>query len=101
MSNLTDDTKLNCAGEFMMACDDPYQMSQVVGALSSLLDGGTSVEFIEAFSKSLAYCVEQAKEERVKSSSENPDLVDDCLSEILEFSHTYIAKLYEKKVGRA
>lgn len=101
MSDLTDDTKLNCAGEFITLSSDPYQMSQAVGALSALLDGGTSVEFIEAFSEALAYCVEQAKEERVKSSSENPDLVDDCLTEILEFSHTYLAKAYEKKVGRA
>ena len=98
---ITDETKINCAGEFVMACDDPYQMSQAVGALSALLDGGTSVEFIEAFSEALTYCVEQTKEERVKSSSENPELVDDNLWEVLDFSHTYLAKAYEKKVGRA
>ena len=50
---ITDETKINCAGEFTMACDDAYQMSQAVGALSALLDGGTSVEFIEAFSEAL------------------------------------------------
>ena len=98
---ITDETKINCAGEFTMACDDAYQMSQAVGALSALLDGGTSVEFIEAFSEALTYCVEQTKEERVKSSSENPELVDDNLWEVLDFSHTYLAKAYEKKVGRA
>jgi hypothetical protein len=104
---LTDDTKLNCAGEFMMACDDPYQMSQVVGALSALADinslngGCTTLGFLEEFSNALNYCIEQAKEERAKSSSENPELADDFLCEILEFAHTYLAKAYEKKVGRA
>ena len=107
MSDLSDDTKLNCAGEFMMACDDPYQMSQVVGALSALADinslngGCTTLGFLEGFSNALNYCIEQAKEERAKSSSENPELADDFLCEILEFSHTYLAKAYEKRVGRA
>jgi hypothetical protein len=93
---VSDDTKLNCAGEFMTLSSDPYQMSQAVGALSALLDGGTSVEFLEEFSNALNYCIEQAKEGLLKG-----ELADDCLWEILNFSHTYLAKAYEKKVGRA
>lgn len=110
MSNLTDDTKLNCAGEFMMACDDAYQMSQMVGALSALLDdesglgsGAGSLECIEGFSNALAFAILQAKEEHPKiDDGEDKDHAQAvCLEEILRFSHTYIANLYEKKVGRA
>ena len=101
MSDLSDDTKLNCAGEFMMACDDPYQMSQVVGALSSLLDG--NIEFIEKFSEALSYSIGQAREfyPDLTDKEEKDDAQTDCLEEILRFSHAYIAKAYEKKVGRA
>jgi hypothetical protein len=77
----------------MMACDDPYQMSQVVGALSSLLDG--NIEFIEKFSEALSYSIEQARE------FYKDDAQTDCLEKILRFSHTYLAKAYEKRVGRA
>ena len=103
MSDLTDDTKLNCAGEFMMACDDPYRMSQVVGALSSLLDGRTNIEFIEQFSEALSYSIEQAREfyPDITDKEERDDAQTDCLEEILRFSHAYLAKAYEKKVGRA
>jgi hypothetical protein len=101
MSDLSDDTKLNCAGEFMMACDDPYQMSQVVGALSSLLGG--NIEFIEKFSEALSYSIGQAREfyPDLTDKGERDDAQADCLEEILRFSHTYLAKAHEKKVGRA
>ena len=100
MSDLSDETKLDCAGEFMMACDDAYQMSQVVGALSSL-DG--SIEFIEKFSEALSYSVTQAREfyPDLTDKEEKDDAQTDCLEEILRFSHAYLAKAYEKKVGRA
>ena len=89
-----EDIKLNCAGEFLAACSDPYEMSQMVGALSSLADinslngGCTTLGFLEKFSNALNYSIEQAKD-------------DVCLCEILEFAHTCLAKAYEKKVGRA
>jgi hypothetical protein len=103
MSDLTDDTKLNCAGEFMMACDDSYRMSQVVGALSSLLDGRTNIEFIEEFSEALSYSIGQAREfyPDITDKEERDDAQTDCLEEILRFSHAYLAKAYQKKVGRA
>jgi hypothetical protein len=109
MSEVSDDTKLNCAGEFMMACNDASEMSQVVGALSSLLDkesglgrGAGSLEFIEKFSEALVYSIAQAKEFYPDFTGEEKDNAQaDCLEEILEFSHAYLAKLHEKKVGRA
>ena len=108
MSDLSDDTKLNCAGEFMIATrtradHDPYQMSQVVGALSALLDGRTDIEFIEKFSEALAYSIAQAREfyPDITDKEERDDAQTDCLEEILKFSHAYLAKAYEKKVGRA
>ncbi|NDG63829.1 MAG: hypothetical protein EBY29_10250 [Planctomycetes bacterium] len=110
MSDLTDDTKLNCAGEFMMACNDASEMSQVVGALASLLDsasgqgrGAGSLEFIESFSEALVYSLAQAKElyPDIIAGEDKDHAQADCLEEILEFSRIYIAKAYEKKVGRA
>ena len=95
---ISDDTKLNCAGEFMSICETPHQMSQAVGALSALLDGNTSVEFLEGFAEALNYCVEQVKE---SVSNPDSDLADDLAWDSLSFSHAYLAKAYEKKVGRA
>jgi hypothetical protein len=93
---ISDETKLNCAGEFVSACDDPYQTSQAVGALMQFLDGGTSVEFLSKFADALNYCVEQAKEEEFLINKS----ADDIAYEILGFCHSYLAKAYEKKVGR-
>jgi hypothetical protein len=100
---IPDATKLNCAGEFVSACDDPYQTSQAVGALMQLLDGGTSVEFLSEFADALNYCVEQAKEEESHSDEFHEVLrsADDIAYEILEFCHSYLAKAYEKRVGRS
>jgi len=90
-----EDSKLNCAGEFMSACEGNYQLSQAVGALSRLLDGGATCEFIEDFSDALQFAVEEAKR---FADKEDPD---PNLDAILGFCHAYLAKAYEKKVGRA
>jgi hypothetical protein len=90
-----EDAKLNCAGEFMSACEGNYQLSQAVGALSRLLDGGATCEFIENFSEALQFAVGEAKR-----SDEEGD-PDARLDLILEFCHAYLAKAYEKKAGRA
>lgn len=89
-----EDSKLNCAGEFMSACNN-YQLSQAVGALSRLLDGGATCEFIENFSEALRFAVGEA---RRFAEKEDPD---PNLDSILEFCHAYLAKAYEKRVGRA
>jgi antitoxin component HigA of HigAB toxin-antitoxin module len=98
---MNDETKLNCAGEFMSACENPHQLSTAVGLLSSIVDGGVEADFLEELCEALSYCVEQAKETRARMQSEDPDLLQDILWDILSFSHTYLVKAYEKKVGRA
>ena len=91
---ISDETKLNCAGEFMSAFDnsDAYVLSTAVGALGELASH-SDCDFTEAFGEALIYAVQQAKEN-------HSDEVDN-LGSILEFCHTYLAKAYEKKVGRA
>lgn len=92
---ISDDIKINCAGEFMSACSSNYQLSQAVGALAQLLDGGATCEFIENFSEALQFAVGEAKRH---ADTEDPD---PNLDSILGFCHTYLAKAYQKKVGRA
>ena len=94
------EVKLNCAGEFMSACENEYQLSTAVKALAEIT-GESNCDFTESFGDALIYAVQQAKEERAKSSSENPDLSDETLGEILEFCHASLVKAYNKKTGRA
>ena len=104
MNDLTDDTKLNCAGEFMSACENSHQLSQAVSILSSLLDDGlVGLEFVENIADALAYSIEQAKEhyKDIEDQEDRENLQSETLNGILEFSHAYLAKAYEKKVGRA
>lgn len=113
MSDLTDDTKLNCAGEFMSACENSHQLGQAIEILSSLLDDGlASLEYVENISDALAYSIQQAKEhykdieDRTALQGDVLNQIlksnqEDVLNQILEFSHAYLAKAYEKKVGRA
>ena len=91
---IPDETKLNCAGEFMSACDssDPYLLSTAVKVLGELAFH-SDCDFTEAFGEALIYAVQQAKE---KHSDEA-----DNIGDILEFCHSYLAKAYKKKVGRA
>ncbi len=90
---IPDDTKINCAGEFMSACDnsDAHLLSTAVTALGALGEH-SDCDFTEAFGEALIYAVQQAKD--------HSDEVDN-LGNILEFCHSYLAKAYEKKVGRA
>ena len=97
---MSEETKLNCAGEFMSACENEYQLSTAVKALAEITHE-SNCEFTEAFAEALTFAVEQAKVERANSSSENPDLLDDKLGDILEFCHAYLVKAYNTKTGRA
>jgi len=90
---ISDDTKLNCAGEFMSACENNYQLSIAVKILAELA-GESSFEFAENLSEALQFAVAEAKRNTEKDEDEN-------IGDILEFCHTYLAKAYEKKVGRA
>ena len=94
---MTNETKLDCVGEFMSACDNsnPQLLSQSVGALADLLDGGADCEFIKGFAEALLFAVEKAEE-----SSDAGD-ADPHLDSILEFCHTSLAKAYTRKIGRA
>jgi len=111
MSDLTDDTKLNCAGEFITACENPHQLSQAVELLALLLNGErshaeacfASLEYVENISDALVYSIEQAKDhyKDIDNEQSRTTLQEEVLTQILEFSHAYLAKAYEKKVGRA
>jgi len=88
MSDLPDDTKLNCAGEFMTACEDEYEISNSVEVLSVLRNFEPRFEYVSNLASALTYACEQ-----VQNSGD--------IQIILDFAHTYLAKAYEKKVGRA
>ena len=90
---ISDDTKLNCAGEFMSACENNYQLSIAVKILAELA-GESNFEFAENLSEALQFAVAEAKRNTEKDEDEN-------IGDILEFCHTYLAKAYEKKAGRA
>jgi hypothetical protein len=91
---MNDEIKLNCAGEFMSACDnsDPHLLSTAVKAVAEICYH-SDCDFTEAFGEALIYAVQQAKE---AGGDHNSNIGD-----ILEFCHTYLVKAYEKKVGRA
>jgi hypothetical protein len=88
MSDLSDDTKLNCAGEFMTACEDEYEISNSVEVLSVLRNFEPRFEYVSNLASALTYACEQ-----VQNSGD--------IQIILDFAHTYLAKAYEKRVGRA
>jgi hypothetical protein len=90
---MNDETKLNCAGEFMSACDnsDPHLLSSATEAIGALAELGC--EFVEDFADALIFSVQRARE--------NGEDTSDSLRETLYFCHTYLAKAHEKKVGRA
>jgi endonuclease IV len=88
MSDLSDDTKLNCAGEFLTACEDEYEISNSVEVLSVLRNFEPRFEYVSNLAEALTYACEQ-----VENSGD--------IQTILDFAHTYLAKAYEKKVGRA
>lgn len=92
--NIDNETKLNCAGEFMSACDnyDPHLLSTAVKALAEICFH-SNCDFTEALGEALVYAAQQAK----KAGGDHNNNIGD----ILEFSHAYLAKAYEKKVGRA
>lgn len=90
---ISDDTKLNCAGEFMSSCESPHQLFIAIMVLAEIA-GESNCEFAENLSEALQFAVGEAKRNTEKDEDEN-------IGDILEFCHAYLAKAYEKKVGRA
>lgn len=90
--------KINVAGEFMSACDNsnPDLLSTAVGILAQIKPDTYNCDFIEGLGEALIYAVEMAKE--FSGDMGDPDA---NLESLLDFSHKYLAKAYEKKVGRA
>jgi len=89
MSQVSDEIKLNCAGEFLTACDDEYEISTSVEVLAVLVREKARFDYIWSLARALTYACEQL------------DAKDLKIEEVLEFAHLYLAKAYEKKVGRA
>jgi hypothetical protein len=79
---------LNCAGEFLKNYEDEYDISTSVEVLAVLVRDKPLFGYVSDLAEALTYACEQV---------ENSGDID----EILEFAHTYLAKAYEKKVGRA
>ena len=88
MTQVSDEIKINCAGEFMTSCEDAYEICTSVEVLAVLVKDAPRFEYVSDLAKALTYACEQ-----VDNSGD--------IDEILEFAHTYLAKAYEKKVGRA
>ncbi|NBO26349.1 MAG: hypothetical protein EBU96_06080 [Actinobacteria bacterium] len=95
-----DETKLNCAGEFMSACSHPHQITQAVNVISQLFDGGTSCEFLSDLADALQYASDEAERYSKRHEHISEDQ-DQNLDSILEFCHAYLVKAYNKKTGRA
>ena len=92
---ITDETRINCAGEFMTACENGNltQLDQAIRVLAVLIDDGVDKEFVSDLAGALEFASSQ-------SDDASPNYFEDTQS-ILEFCHTYLVKAYEKKVGRA
>ena len=88
MTQVSDEININCAGEFMTSCEDAYEICTSVEVLAVLVKDAPRFEYVSDLAKALTYACEQ-----VDNSGD--------IDEILEFAHTYLAKAYEKKVGRA
>ena len=91
---ITDETRINCAGEFMTACENGNltQLDQAIRVLAVLIDDGVDKEFVSDLAGALEFASSQ-------SDDASPNTED--TQSILSFCHTYLAKAYEKKVGRA
>jgi len=87
-----DVTKINCAGEFMTACESLTQMDQAIRVLAVLIDDGVDSEFLSDLAGALEF---------VSAQKDECEDWDRGLHANLEFCHTYLVKAYEKKVGRA
>lgn len=95
---MSDDIKLACAGEFMTACDNsnPDLLSTAVGILAQIKPDTYNCDFIEGLGEAFICAVEMARQ--FAGDVGDPDA---NLESFIDFSHKYLAKAYEKKVGRA
>ena len=96
---MNDETKLNCAGEFMTACENLTQMDQAI----RVLDDGVDSEFLSGLAGALEFAFAQVAGDEEFQNKEyvSREFVSDATTSVLEFCHTYLVKAYEKKVGRA
>lgn len=100
---MNDETKLNCAGEFMTACENLTQMDQAIRVLAVLIDDGVDSEFLSGLAGALEFATAQVAGDEEFQNKEyvSREFVSDATTSVLEFCHTYLVKAYEKKVGRA
>lgn len=97
---MSDEIEINCAGEFMTACDNGNlaQMDQAIRVLAVLIDDGVDSEFLSDLAGALEFVSAQVAGARLECVDEH---VSDATTSVLNFCHTYLVKAYEKKVGRA
>jgi hypothetical protein len=81
MSQVSDEIKLNCAGEFLTACDDEYEISTSVEVLAVLVREKARFDYIWSLARALTYACEQldAKDLKIEEGWRNTeDVFQSC-----------------------